>query len=182
MIPIFFLIACAISAVASVTDVWRFKVYNALTFPAMTLGIAYHSFAPEGRGWQYGLVGCAVGMGILVIPYLFGVFGAGDAKFVGAVGAWLGIEPVMTALLVGALASGVYALALLVFRGGLTRAWVNLRLTLWTMASFGKLNGEATRNETVQEVTRTSDRRSRLVPFSAMISIGVVYAVITFVP
>jgi hypothetical protein len=55
MIPIFFLIACAISAVASVTDVWRFKVYNALTFPAMTLGIAYHSFAPEGRGWQYGL-------------------------------------------------------------------------------------------------------------------------------
>jgi hypothetical protein len=88
----------------------------------------------------------------------------------------------MTALLVGALASGIYALALLVFRGGLTRAWVNLRLTLWTMASFGKLNSEATRNETVQEVTRTTDRRSRLVPFSAMISIGVVYAVVTFVP
>lgn len=182
MVPIFFLIACAIAAVASVTDVWRFKVYNALTFPAMALGIAYHAVAPEGRGWQYGLGGCVIGMGILIIPYVFGVFGAGDAKFVGAVGAWLGTEPVMTALLVGAVASGIYALALLVLRGGLSRAWVNLRLTLLTMASLGKQGGDAARNETVQEVARTADCRSRLVPFSAMISIGVVYAVLTIVP
>lgn len=179
MIPVFFLVACAIAIVASVTDVWRFKVYNILTFPAMVLGIAYHGLAPQGQGWQYGMAGLLVGLGILIVPYAFGAFGAGDAKFVGAIGAWIGVQPLLNALIVGALVSGIYAVGLLLVRGGAKRAWVNLQLTLLTVLSLGKAGGLSPQNETVQEAARTAERRSRLIPFSAMIGLGVIYASIT---
>lgn len=179
MIPTFFLVACGIAVVASITDIWRFKVYNALTFPAMALGVAYHALAPQGQGTFYGISGLLVGMGVLIIPYAFGAFGAGDAKFIGAIGAWIGVQPVLTAIVVGALVSGVYALGLLLLRGGGRRAWTNLQLTLLSVASLGKTGVPQLQNETVQEIARTPERRRRLIPFSAMIGVGVLYAAIT---
>ena len=179
MIPIFFLVACVIAIVASVTDVWRFKVYNVLTFPAMALGIAYHGLAPQGQGLYYGLAGLLVGLGILIVPYAFGVFGAGDTKFVGAIGAWIGVQPLLNALIVGALVSGVYAVGLLLVRGGAKRAWVNLQLTILTVMTCGKAGGITPQNETVQQAAQTAERRNRLIPFSAMIGLGVIYATVT---
>ncbi|MFO0871220.1 MAG: A24 family peptidase [Pirellulales bacterium] len=179
MIPTFFLVACGIAVAASITDVWRFKVYNALTFPAMALGVAYHALAPQGQGAFYGVSGMLVGMGVLIIPYALGAFGAGDAKFIGAIGAWIGVQPVLTAMMVGALVSGLYALVLLVFRGGGKRAWSNLQLTLLSVMTLGRAGGPQLQNETVQEIARTPNRRQRLIPFSAMIGVGVLYAAFT---
>jgi len=60
-------IACGIAVAASATDIWRFKVHNRLTFPAVAAGIAYHALAPWGGGWSYGLAGFAVGLGLLLV-------------------------------------------------------------------------------------------------------------------
>lgn len=120
-----------------------------------------------------------VGLGLLLFPYALGIFGAGDAKFVAAMGVWLGVEPLLTALVVGALVSGVYAVILLATRGGIGRAWTNLQLTLMTLMTLGKSGLIQPQNETVQEAAQTKERRNRLIPFSAMISVGVLYAAFT---
>jgi prepilin peptidase CpaA len=171
-------IACGIAIAAGVTDVWRFKVHNALTFPAAMAGIAYHTLTAWGDGWAYGLTGFAVGLGIFVVPYALGVFGAGDAKFVAAIGAWIGVERLFGALAVGAVASGVYALVLLATRGGLRHAWSNLCLTMWSLCLWKRGLGTGLANETVQQVARVDGRRGRLIPFSAMVGVGVLYVTI----
>ncbi len=171
-------IACGIAIAAGVTDVWRFKVHNWLTFPAAAAGIAYHALAPWGGGWSYGFTGFAIGLGLFLVPYALGVFGAGDAKFVAAMGAWLGLEPLLGALVIGAVASGAYGLVLLVFRGGAGQAWANLRLTLWSLCLWKRGFGAGLANQTVQEVVRVDGRRGRLIPFSAMVGIGVLYVTV----
>ncbi len=180
MVPIFCLIACLIAIAASITDIWRFKVYNALTFPAMGLGILYHAMAPEGKGAVYAISGLALGLGLLLIPYMFGIVGAGDAKFVAAVGTWLGTQPLWPSLVVGALVSGIYAIVILLTRGGVRRAWLNLQLTLMSFVTLGRSGVIAIQNETVQQAAQTAERRNRLIPFSAMIGIGVFYSTITY--
>jgi len=171
-------IACGIAMAAAVTDVWRFKVHNALTFPAAIAGIAYHALAPWGDGWGYGLAGFAVGLGVFIVPYALGIFGAGDAKFVAAIGTWLGVEPLLGALVVGAVASGAYALVLLALRGGAGRAIANLRLTFLSLYLWKRGLGGDLANETVQQVARHEGRRGRLIPFSAMVGLGVLYVTI----
>jgi prepilin peptidase CpaA len=171
-------IACGIAIAAGITDVWRFKVHNWLTFPAAAAGVAYHACSPWGGGWTHGLTGFAVGLGLFLIPYALGVFGAGDAKFVAAMGAWLGMEPLFGALLVGAVASGLYAFALLVMRGGANQAWSNLRLTCWSLCLWKRGWDAGLANETVQQVVRVEGRRRRLIPFSAMVGVGVLYVTV----
>ena len=43
------------SLIAAVTDVWKFKVYNLLTFPLLASGLTYHTF----YGGAAGLAGSA---------------------------------------------------------------------------------------------------------------------------
>ncbi|MFM7071745.1 MAG: prepilin peptidase [Planctomycetota bacterium] len=171
-------IACGIAVAASATDIWRFKVHNSLTFPAALAGLVYHALAPWGGGWSYGLAGFAVGLGLLLVPYALGVFGAGDAKFVAAMGAWLGVQPLLGALVVGAVASGIYAVTILALRGGAGRAWANLRLTFWSVCFWKRGLSAGLANQTVQQAVRSDGRRGRLIPFSAMVGVGVVYVAV----
>ena len=48
------------SLVAAVLDVWKFKVYNALTVPLLLTGLAYHTIASGLQGLQGSLVGMPV--------------------------------------------------------------------------------------------------------------------------
>ena len=50
---------------------------------------------------------------MLIVPYLMGGMGAGDAKLMGAVGAILGAKGVFIAFLFTAIAGGIYAVILL---------------------------------------------------------------------
>ena len=52
LVPLVIVLAAGL--VAAVTDVWRFKVYNILTFPLLFSGIAYHALQPGRRGVRPG--------------------------------------------------------------------------------------------------------------------------------
>lgn len=161
--------------VAAVTDVWRFKVHNALTFPLLLLGIIYHGAMFGASGVAQSVTGAVIGFAALIVLYAIGAMGAGDVKFVTAIGAWIGSEQIIPAILIGCIAAGVYAFVLLALHGGADHAWINLQLAMYRIKAIGRHLVRNDESETCQEVAKDLDgRRKRLIPFSAMVGIGVV--------
>lgn len=171
-------IVVAASLVAAVTDVWRFKVYNALTFPLCAVGLGYHVVSNGQAGLMTSLGGLLFTFGVLMVPYLLGALGAGDVKFASAVGAWLGFGPMVMVLVIGCLAAGVYAVVLMIRFGGFREAWFNLQLVFLQLASMGRHFSQEDRLETVQEAAQKAERRRRLVPFSAMVTVGILLTIV----
>jgi prepilin peptidase CpaA len=173
-IPFPAVIVLVASLVAAFTDVLRFKVYNILTFPLLAGGLAYRAWVGGMDGFWDSMAGVLLGFGVLLYPYLFGAFGAGDVKFVAAVGAWMGLKPMVPVLLIGCLATGVYAVVLLVKHNGYREAWQNLQVALFRILILGRQFGAEDNLERVQTVAQQAERRKRLIPFSAMITVGIV--------
>jgi hypothetical protein len=81
----------------------------------------------------------------------------------------------------GCLATGLYSLVLVCLTGGFRELWFNLQLTLFRFVSVGKLLVADDRMEHIHDWTRDPERRRRLIPFSAMIGVGVlIMVVLTF--
>ena len=89
-----------------------------LTFPAMAAGLALHAGSAGMSGLFFSFKGIAAGMGVLLAPYIFLGMGAGDVKLMGAVGGLIGAGDVLVAFLFTAVIGGIYALVLLVLKGG----------------------------------------------------------------
>ncbi len=175
------LVVTLASALAALTDVWRFKVYNLLTFPVLMAGMMYHSALGGWGGLTLSVAGIAFGLAVFAVPYLMGGMGAGDVKFVAALGAWLGITPLSVIVFFGCLATGLYALMLVCRTGGFRQLWFNLQLTVFRLVSVGKLLVADDKMEHIHDWTMDPHRRRRLIPFSAMIGVGVVITlVLTF--
>ncbi len=122
---------CIVVLVAAATDIWRRKIYNWLTFPAILLALTYHALTGGFAGLLHSLLGFLAGLGLMLIPHLLGKMGAGDVKLMAAVGAALGPAHVFWAVILASLAGGIYALAVLIIRSGLTSmkmtdAWIKL--------------------------------------------------------
>jgi prepilin peptidase CpaA len=166
------------SAVAALTDVWRFQVYNLLTFPLLFFGIVYHTFTSGWSGLAVSLGGIAFAFVILGIPYLMGGLGAGDVKFMAALGAWLGIMPLSVIAFFGCLATGFYGLVLACRTGGLRELWLNFQLTALRLACVGKALIPDDRTEHIHDWKSNPARRRRLIPFSAMMGVGVLVMLI----
>ncbi len=166
------------SLLAATTDIWKFKVYNLLTFPLLLSGVAYRGWTGGTEGLRDSLAGMALGFALLLLPYLWGAFGAGDVKFVAAVGAWLGMQPMLPILLIGCVATGVYALTLMVMHDGYREAWINLQVAFFRLSILGRQLGADDNLERVQTITQQQERRKRLIPFSAMITVGIITTIV----
>jgi len=99
--------------IASITDIRSQRIYNWLTFPVILAGFITHTAFGGFEGLKFAAGGFALGLIAMIIPYLFGVMGAGDVKLMAGVGAWLGVSSTMTAFLFTCIAGGVYALGVL---------------------------------------------------------------------
>ncbi|MEW6327518.1 MAG: A24 family peptidase [Thermodesulfobacteriota bacterium] len=113
------LILLTVLSIAVVSDLWSQKIPNWLTYPAMALGITYHSTASGWGGLFFSLKGMGLGIALMILPYIIGQMGAGDAKLMGAVGGLLGAKGVFVAFLFTSILGGVYALVLLILHGHL---------------------------------------------------------------
>ena len=103
--------------VATATDFRSQKIPNLLTLPAAALALIYHTVTDGFSGFLFSAQGLALGIGLLIIPYLLGGMGAGDAKLMGVVGGVLGARCVFYAFLLSALVGGIYAIILtLIYR------------------------------------------------------------------
>jgi Flp pilus assembly protein protease CpaA len=162
------------ASIAAVTDVWKFKVYNLLTLPFLVSGLLYHAIhggAPELGG---SVVGAVVGFSLMIVLYTMGGMGAGDVKFVTALGAWLGLPLTLYVLIAGCIAAGIYAVVLLVTATSLRETLMNMQILWLRLACLGRHLGH---DDRVESEVKRPDRRRRLIPFSAMIALGLVATV-----
>jgi prepilin peptidase CpaA len=101
--------------IAAIIDMRVQKIPNLLTFPAAALALFYHCFTNGISGFLFSIGGLVTGTALLLIPYLLGGMGAGDAKLMGVVGGTIGAKGVFIAFLFTAIAGGVYALVFIFY-------------------------------------------------------------------
>jgi prepilin peptidase CpaA len=158
--------------IAAVTDIWKFKVYNAVTLPLLVSGLLYHGFRGELAD---SVLGVLFGFGALIFFYILGGMGAGDVKLMAAVGAWLGMPLTYHVFIASSLAAGVYALGLVIWTGRLGETVVNMQIMWLRLASVGRYLGS---DDKIESEVRRSDRRGRIIPFAAMVAVGMVATLI----
>ena len=169
-VPVIVVLVAAL--VAAATDIWKFKVYNALTLPLLGSGLLYHAFRAELAD---SLLGVLFGFASLIVLYIIGGMGAGDVKLMAAVGAWLGMPLTFYVFIASSLAAGVYSIGLVVWTGQVVETAVNLQILWLRLASVGRYLGS---DDMVESEVRRSDRRKRIIPFAAMVAIGLVATLI----
>ena len=98
-----------LTALAGVLD-WRSRrIPNWLTVPSFFLGIILHAVLGGWRGTLFAVEGAGLALGLLLVPVLMRLLGAGDWKLMGAVGAFTGPVMFLFVLLASVLISGVIA-------------------------------------------------------------------------
>ena len=73
----------------------------------------------------------------------------------------------------GCVANAIYCLVLVYYTGGFRQLWFNLQLMFYRLACVGKSLVADDRFEHIHQWTTNPERRRRLIPFSAMMGIGV---------
>lgn len=115
---------CAV--IGSVFDVKSRRVPNLLTGPAILFGLLLHLSL---GGWRDMAISAAAGLicgVVFLIFYLAGGMGAGDVKLITAVGCLCGLSNIAYLLALTAIAGGVMAVGLALFRGRLKQTIVNV--------------------------------------------------------
>lgn len=170
-----FAVVTIAALVSAVTDLWRFKVYNLLTIPLLLAGLIYHGIMGGTAELSTSVTGALFGFGILLAPYVMGGMGAGDVKLMSAVGAWLGLPLTYYVFIASSIAAGIYALVLILMSKKMKETWVNLQILWHRFTIFGRYLGADDRVEA--EVVK-SDRRKRVIPFAAMVAVGILATLI----
>lgn len=99
--------AITILGIAAYIDWKEHRVPNWLTYSAWMLGLLFHGISNGWDGLGSSLVGSAVGLATLIVPYALCGMGAGDVKLMAAVGAWVGAAVTLQAFLWIAVVGGV---------------------------------------------------------------------------
>lgn len=166
------LIVAAVALIAAVIDVRSFKVHNVLTVPLVLSGLLFHAVQDGAGGFAFSFLGLLVGFSTLIVFYALGGIGAGDVKLMAGVGAWLGIWLTLDVVIIAGLATGIYSLIVILSSGGWRSVWTNFSILLYRIRTFAIHFGASERVEKV--VADVSNRHRRLVPFAAMVLMGVV--------
>lgn len=133
---------------AVITDLRSRRIPNALVLMGIAIACIAHAVliskgltSLAGSTWWAPLAGLLTGLASLLPLYLLRVTGAGDVKLMAMVGAFIGVQPVLTATLYTLLAGGLLSLVFMLGRGVAAQALSNVRflLTDWGVrASTGQ--------------------------------------------
>lgn len=127
------LILVGVLAICLYTDLKERKIYNKVVFSAMAIGLVYSGLVQGWEGFLFSLKGLGAGLALLLVPFIFGGFGAGDVKLLGAIGALKGPEFVWVAFIFTGLAGGVVAVAFLLYQGKLFKTLKRVFLSLYIL-------------------------------------------------
>lgn len=150
-----------------ITDVKDRKIYNKVLLPFLSVAFVLHLAMGGVTSLAYSLAGTAVGFSILLIPYFLGGMGAGDVKLLAVIGALKGTVFVLTAAVYMALAGGVLALFVLLFRRGAMDRLKQITMFLGGLRSGMKL-----------PLVLDKEALNKTYPYGVAIAIGAVAAVV----
>lgn len=155
-------------------DVRYHRIPNPVVFWGAGLGILLNVFMPEGFGFASQLPGglgflsamggLAIGLAALLPMYLLRVMGAGDVKLMAMVGAFLGPEDVLGAILATFVAGGVLSLAYAWKIGVLRRTLRNICFILYS----GAVKIAVGRVPTLEDAPETAGK----FPYAVAIAVG----------
>jgi prepilin peptidase CpaA len=111
-------------------DIRSRRIPNALVFAGAGSGLALRTWAEGGAGALASVEGLAVGLAMLLPFYALRAVGAGDVKLMGAVGAFLGPQEMIGAVLCSFAAGGLLALGASAWSGTLRQLATNLKCLL----------------------------------------------------
>jgi len=100
-------------AIAVVTDVRQRRIFNALTFPAMGIGLVLGGVLDGVSGLLLSVAGLLLGAALFTLPVAFLNRGAGDLKLLAAIGAFGGPVFVIWCALLTGVAGAVLAVGVL---------------------------------------------------------------------
>ncbi|MFP4285859.1 MAG: prepilin peptidase, partial [Desulfovermiculus sp.] len=100
---------------AALYDLKFKKIPNLLNLTCAILMIGMHTVTGGLSGFLGSFAGLALGMIVMLGPYVLGMMGGGDVKLMAAVGAGLGPSLTLHAILITCLAGGLYAFLILLF-------------------------------------------------------------------
>lgn len=128
-----------VSCLSAFFDLVARRIPNWLIAIGATTGLAINAFQ-GGHYFLQSLLGFAVGVAVLVLPFAMGWIGAGDVKFFGVMGAQLGIVLLPRIFLYSAIVAGVIALASLL-SGKISffsfkQIWLDVKIAI---VSMGKI-------------------------------------------
>jgi prepilin peptidase CpaA len=103
-------IAASFFAVVCVFDTLWSRIPNVANASLALAGLAFNFSAGGTKGLVISALGAAAGLGLLLIPYLMGGFGAGDVKALAALGALVGPGAILQVFVYMALYGGLLAL------------------------------------------------------------------------
>jgi prepilin peptidase CpaA len=106
-------------ALCVISDVRMRRIPNAISLPAMVLGITLNTARMGTTGLLDSLTGLGVAIGVLLWPFAMGGIGGGDVKMMGAIGALLGPRITLMGLGVGVILGGAIMLCHLARQGRL---------------------------------------------------------------
>lgn len=97
---------------AIVQDGRQRRVRNGFVLVGIALALAAVALGqqPFGLGWAPALLGGTAAFLGLLCFYAFGFMGAGDVKFAGALGLWLGFEPLLPIWIAASAMAGMHGL------------------------------------------------------------------------
>jgi prepilin peptidase CpaA len=114
------------ATLSAVYDVRSRRIPNFITLPAIVFGLLLHAVF---GGWQELATAAAGGLIcglIFLVFYLAGGMGAGDVKLITATGCIAGLSLIGHLLILTALAGGVMAVSLALYRRQLMETWHNM--------------------------------------------------------
>ena len=152
----------AVVVTAAATDLYRRKIPNWLTLPAMALGLGVNTIG--GLGFLPALWGMLLGLGVFAVFFAVGFMGAGDGKLMGAVGAFVGWPQMATVMVLIAILGGVAGVVVAWRQRALGQVWRN---TIGLLADLARLRFAAVK----QQSDFRAPGRLRL-PYGVVIALG----------
>jgi len=159
------LVVVPATLVASAIDYRARKVPNWLNAGLAAAGLAVQSACFGLDGLITALLGLAVGLAVLIVPWAMHGMGAGDVKLMAAIGAWFGPLMTLVAFAAGAVIGGIIAVVMILAGGRLGLALVNFNTILvkcgHAKTAFGEFGSVKSFGQTTQ-----------LLPYGIPLTIG----------
>jgi len=142
-------------------DFRKRRVPNWLVLSGAILALAALAFGiqPFGTSWAAAFTGGAVGFGFLLLFYAVGFMGAGDVKFAGALGLWVGGWALVPIWVGASLLAGAHSVL-----------WLTLQRWPWLPRLSLMLSGRPSAGTDING----SRQRARLVPYAAYLAVATV--------
>jgi prepilin peptidase CpaA len=118
--------------VCATTDIYKSKIYNAITYPAVGLGIVLAGLTPGEPSIGNSIFGLAIGFIPLFIIFVIGGLGGGDVKLMAAIGAVKGYPFILYAMFYSGLVGGLLAIITMIWGGVFFKSMRNILRTILT--------------------------------------------------